>query len=110
MNDHDKVKAYFRCFKEKDRETLEKILAPDMVHQSPFGVYEDRDKMLDEIWPSVGKVWAINLEIFGDGPNYMVRYGHSGGSEARFAEYFRFEHEKIAEIDVYLGRGAPGFG
>ena len=109
MNHKDAIRDYFRAYKDKDRATLERVLAPDLIHRSPFGVFEGRDSMLDQIWPSVGAVWAIDLEILGDAPRYMVRYRHSDGSPARFAEYFFFDGDRIAEIDVYLGRGCPGF-
>jgi hypothetical protein len=62
--------------------------------------------MLDEIWPHVGAIHAIDIEIFGNGPGYMARYRHSDGSPARLAEFVRFDGDQIAEIEVYLGRGA----
>lgn len=109
MDPKDAIRDYFRAFKNKDRAMLERVLAQDLVHSSPFGVFNDRDAMLDQIWPSVGAVWAVDLEIFGEAPKFMVRYKHSDGSPAQFAEYFHFKGDQIAGIEVYLGRGCPGF-
>jgi hypothetical protein len=106
MTHADIIREYYRCFRNRDRPTLERILRPDFRHLSPFGSYDDRDRMLEEIWPHVGAIYAVDIEIFGEGPSYMVRYRHSGGSPARLAEYIRFEGDQIAEIEVYLGRGA----
>jgi hypothetical protein len=106
MNQVDTIREYYRCFRDRDRATLERILRPDFRHLSPFGSYDNRDRMLDEIWPHVGAIHAIDIEIFGNGPGYMARYRHSGGSPARLAEFVRFDGDQIAEIEVYLGRGA----
>lgn len=105
MNQRDAIEAYFRAFRERDRSALEELLTPDFRHSSPYGRYDDRDRMLDEIWPSVGEHWAEDVEIYGDGPEHMVRYRHSTGS--LMAEHFRFEGDRIAEVEVYFGR-SPG--
>ena len=105
MDGREAIEEYFRAFRERDRAALERLLAPGFVHSSPFGRWDDRDRMLDAIWPTVGQHWAEDVEIYGDGPAYMVRYRHSTG--ALMAEHFRFEGDRIAEVEVYAGRGAP---
>lgn len=86
--------------------------------------------MLDEIWPAVGRTWATRLRIFGQAPEFVVRYEHehtvAAGAGLSMAEYIRFEGEQIVEIEVFQGRslsspavtvrprppesdGAPGF-
>jgi hypothetical protein len=107
MSHEDTIHEYYRCFRDRDRATLTRILLPGFRHVSPFGSYDDRDRMLEEIWPHVGAVHAVDIEIYGGGPGYMVRYRHSGGSPARFAEFVRFDGDHIAEIEVYVGRGPP---
>lgn len=106
MQAPDLIREYYRCYKDRDRERLRELLTPDFRHISPFGTFDDRDRMLEEIWPHVGKVWAEDIQIFGEGPEYMVRYAHAGESAARLAEFIRFEGNRIAEIEVYPGRGA----
>jgi|GEM_PF-1197692 len=105
---HEAVRAYFQAFRDRDRPALERLLTPGFVHRSPFGVWEDRGKMLDSIWPDVGRHWAEGVEIYGDGPALMVRYRHSTGS--LMAEHFRFDGERIAEVEVYVGRAAADAG
>ena len=102
MDGHEAIHAYFRAFRERDRATLERLLTPAFRHLSPFGHFEDRDRMLDEIWPSVGQHSAEDIEVYGEVPAYMVRYRHSAGT--LMAEYVRFEGDRIAEIEVYVGR------
>src|SRR5688500_10643923 len=105
MDHETAIHDYFRCFRERDRAGLERLLAPDFRHVSPFGIWADRDRMLDAIWPQVGRSWAVDLEIFGAGPDYMVRYRHAGEHEGgALAEHIRFEGDRIAEIQVYVGR------
>ena len=100
------IQDYFRAFRERDRAALERLLLPDFRHSSPFGVHEDRDRMLDMIWPEVGRHWAEDVDIYGEGPDYMVRYRHSSG--ALMAEHFHFDGERIASVEVFVGKGAPG--
>lgn len=100
------IRDYYRCFRERDRERLRELLTPDFRHLSPWNTFEGRDRMLEEIWPHVGKTWAEDIEIFGQGTDYMVRYRHAGESTARLAEYIRFDGGRIVEIEVYAGRGA----
>lgn len=108
--DHEAaIRSYFRCFQDRDREGLERLLLPNFRHVSPFAIYADRDTMLDEIWPMVGRNWATQIQIFGNAPEYMVRYRHAGEASGTMAEYFRFERGRIAEIEVFVGRsGATG--
>ena len=113
--DHEAaIRAYYLCFRDRDRAGLEQLLTPGFRHVSPFGIFEDRDRMLDAIWPQVGRTWAVDLEIFGAAPAYMVRYRQAGEHEGgALAEHIRFEGDRIAEIHVYVGRSeaagaAPG--
>ena len=101
MERREAIEAYFRAFRERDRGALERLLTPGFAHSSPFGRWDDRDRMLDAIWPSVGQHWAEDVEVYGEGAEYMVRYRHSTG--ALMAEHFRFVGERIAEVEVYVG-------
>jgi hypothetical protein len=104
MDHHAAIRDYYRCYAERDREGLERLLAPDFHHISPFGLYDNRDRMLDEIWPHVGPTWAVDIRIFGAAPEFMVRYRHAGERTGALAEYIRFDGDKIAEIEVFIGR------
>lgn len=112
MDRRQAIERYYACYRERDREGLQALLAPDMKHLSSFAEYDDRDVMLEAIWPMVGRSWATDLEIFGDGDgdDFMVRYRIE--SEERppmtMAEYIRFEGDRIVEIQVYMGREPTG--
>ena len=102
MSRQNSIRAYFQAFRDADRGSLERLLVEDFRHISPWGVHEQRDRMLDEIWPSVGQHWAEDIAIYGEGPDYLVRYRHSTGTA--MVEHFRFEGERIAEVEVFAGR------
>lgn len=106
MSRLDTIQAYYRCYRERDRATLERILTPDLHHRSPWATYTDRDAMLDEIWPHVGKTWAVNIEVFSNGDDYIVTYEHhsepgAGKHEGTMVERIHFSGDAIDRIDVY---------
>jgi hypothetical protein len=112
VNYHDAIARYYRAFRDRDRETLERLLAPDFQFVSSFGEYHARDPMLDAIWPAVGQTWATRLRIFGDGPEFVVLYEHQPASgltrpPMTMAEHIRFEGDRIAAIEVFTGRALP---
>lgn len=109
MDYREAIEGYYRAFRERDRASLQSLLKPDFHFISSFGEYTHRDAMLEEIWPSVGQAWATDLRIFGSGPEFVVLYEHETAPGVErpamsMAEYIRFEGEKIAEIEVFIGR------
>lgn len=106
MEHQDAIRRYYACYREENKEGLRDLLTPDFRHVSSFAEYDDRDAMLEEIWDEVGESWAREIEIYGDGPEYMVRYEIESESmpAMAMAEYVRFEGDRIAEIEVYVGR------
>jgi hypothetical protein len=110
--DHRRIiESYYRAFRERDRDGLRAILEPDFHHVSAFGEWTDRDAMLDAIWPEVGQSWAVDLQIFGEAPEFMVRYAleclpGSWRPLMNMSEYVQFQGDKIAMIEVYMGREA----
>jgi ketosteroid isomerase-like protein len=106
---HRAIGRYYQAFRNRDRAALESLLTPDFHFVSSFGTYRERDAMLDDIWPRVGQAWATDLRIFGEGPEYVVLYNHQAPSDAerprtRMAEYLRFRGDRIAAIEVFIGR------
>jgi hypothetical protein len=102
------IERYYRAYRERDRQALQALLTPRFHFVSAFGEYADRDAMLDEIWPGVGQSWATSLRIFGQGPEFVVLYQHENAPgvdrpSLSMAEYVRFEGERIAEIEVFMG-------
>ena len=109
MNHRRIIESYYRAFRDADKEALRSILVPEFHHMSSFGEWRDRDAMIEAIWPSVGSSWAANLRILGEAPEFVVRYElesrpEVGRPRTSMAEYVRFERDKIATIEVYIGR------
>ena len=109
VNYHAAIERYYRAYRDRDRDTLESLLTPDFRFVSSFGEYRDRDSMLDDIWPGVGQAWATDLQVFGQGPEFVVVYEHETAPAVdrprmRMAEYVKFRGERIAEIEVFVGR------
>jgi hypothetical protein len=115
MDYHGAIERYYQAYRDRDRESLRSLLVPKFHFVSSFGEYDDRDGMLDDIWPAVGRTWATNLRVFGQGPEFVVLYEHENAPGVEcpsmsMAEYIRFEGERIAEIEVFFGRSVvpPG--
>lgn len=107
------IERYYRAFRERDLEDLRALLTPDFHFVSSFGEYRERDTMLEEIWPGVGQTWATKLRVFGGGPEFVVLYEHENAPGVErppmsMAEYLRFEGERIAAIEVFVGRPLAG--
>lgn len=108
MDNREAVVEYYRCYRDRDLEALRAILTPDFCHRSSFAEYGNRDAMLAEIWPAVGQSWARDLQIIGSGSEFFARFVVQSKERpaVRMAEYLRFEGERIAEVETYLGRPA----
>lgn len=109
MNYVEAIERYYRAYRDRDRAALESLLTPDFHFVSRFGEYRDRDSMLDTIWPGVGQAWATGLQLFGEGPEFVVVYDHDTVPSVerprmRMAEYLKFRGDRIAEIEVFVGR------
>jgi hypothetical protein len=111
MDHRNAIERYYRAYRDRDRDSLQSLLASNFHFVSSFGEYRNRDAMLDEIWPAVGQTWATNLRIFGDDPEFVVLYEHANTPALKqppmsMAEYVRFEGDRIVEIEVFVGRVA----
>ena len=109
MDYHASIYRYYAAFRERDRDTLRTMLTPNFHFVSAFGEFHERDVMLEAIWPSVGQAWATNLQIFGDGPEFVVLYEHetlpgSARPPMAMAEHLRFEGGQLARVEVFVGR------
>lgn len=107
------IEAYYQAYRDRDRETLQALLTPDFHFSSSFVQYHNRDTMLDDIWPHVGQTWATNLRVFGAPPEFVVLYEHASAPGVdrppmRMAEYLRFHGERLAHVEVFVGRPSEG--
>jgi len=115
MDYHTAIHRYYRAFRERDRDALQSALTPDFNFVSAFGEFRGRDAMLEAIWPSVGQAWATNVRIFGDGPEFVVLYEHETAPGAErppmtMAEHLRFDGDRLARVEVFVGRPFSGAG
>jgi len=62
--------------------------------------------MLEQIEPEIGKGWARDIQVFGGGDEFIARFvvDSTERPSMRMAEYVRFEGDRIAEVETYLGR------
>jgi SnoaL-like domain len=109
MDHRTAIHCYYQAFRHRDRESLQNALTPDFHFVSAFGEFHGRDTMLEAIWPSVGQAWATNLRIFGTDPEFVVLYEHetapgAGRPAMAMAEHLRFEGDRIARVEVFVGR------
>jgi hypothetical protein len=109
MNYRRVIEQYYKGFRDRDRAAISAVLSPNFHFVSGFGEFQGRDSMLDAIWPSVGQTWAADLRIFGEGPDFVVLYRHENAPGAErppmtMAEYVHFEDDRIAAIEVFVGR------
>ena len=107
------IERYYGAFRDRDLEALRALLTPHFHFVSSFGEYRDRDAMLAEIGPAVGQSWATNLRVFGEGPEFVVLYEHKNAPGVErppmtMAECLRFEGERIAAVEVFVGRPVAG--
>jgi ketosteroid isomerase-like protein len=108
MSHRAAIERYYRAYRDRDRATLDALLADDFRFRSSFGAFDGRDAMLDAIWPMVGRSWATNLRIYGEAPEFLVLYENDAAPgvehpRAHMAERIRFEGDRIAEIEVFIG-------
>jgi ketosteroid isomerase-like protein len=104
------IRASYDAFNNADRETMERLLAEDLSFSAPPDPHLDRAGYFERCWPHAGEPREhFEIErIFVQGDEAFVRYAmrRPGGETFRNTEYFRFEGDRIAEIQVYFGASA----
>ena len=71
------VDAWFDAFRNKDITQLERTLAEDFVHTSPFGAIKSRQAYLDLIRENIEAFFSPTIEILdvlGSGDKFAARY------------------------------------
>jgi ketosteroid isomerase-like protein len=71
------VDAWFGAFRDKDISTLERTLAEDFVHTSPYGVIRGRQAYLDLVRENAEAFFSPiieNLDVIEGGDKLSVRY------------------------------------
>ena len=101
------ARSLFAAYQAKDRRFVEDLLSDDFTFTSPLDDHIGRAIYFERCWPNSEKIRAFTIEkLFEQGAEVFVRYKAetSTGKQFRNTEFFRFEGNKLAEVDVYFGR------
>jgi len=103
----DLVRAVFAAYRTKDRQVVEDALADDFIFTSPYDDAIDKARYFQRCWPNSKRIKTHVIEkIWEHGDEAVVQYRcvTIEGKEFRNTEFFRFDGDKIASVDVYFGR------
>ncbi len=101
--------GWFEAWRTYDMEWLRRHLAPDFVHVSPFGRFDDREKYLTAVEPMARKSVAelVIQEMFTHGNLAVVRYeNRTPNGVVEVCEWIRVAGDVIREIRAYYDSAA----
>ncbi|MGG5824053.1 nuclear transport factor 2 family protein [Falsiroseomonas sp. HW251] len=104
------VSSLFAAFSNGDRETAERLIAPDFHFTSPFDNGIDRASYFAICWPNSGSIAAFDLEhILEAGGKVAVTYvaRTQDGRCFRNTEVMTCRNGQIAAVEVYFGWSVP---
>jgi ketosteroid isomerase-like protein len=102
----DIIRSCFGAYRSKDRQAIEDLLADDFTFTSPYDDRIDKATYFARCWPNSERIKAHVLEkIFENGDEAFVLYQciTREGNAFRNTEFFRFEGDRVRQIDVYFG-------
>jgi ketosteroid isomerase-like protein len=102
----DLVRRCFDAYKVKDRSILEALFADSFRFTSPYDDRIDKATYFERCWPNSLLINENVLErIVESGNTAFVTYlcRTRDGKEFRNTEFFTFEGDRIASVDVYFG-------
>jgi ketosteroid isomerase-like protein len=102
----DIIRSCFAAYGTKDRQVLEDLLSEDFRFTSPYDDRIDKTTYFERCWPNSDLIKSHIIErIFENGDEAFVLYQcltHEGNA-FRNTEHFRFDGDRVREIDVYFG-------
>jgi ketosteroid isomerase-like protein len=102
----DLVRKFFSAFLSGDRNTVEGLMSDDFTFNSPLDHHLHKAAYFERCFPNRDKFSSQQIEkLFVSGNEAFVRYRAElkDGSKFRNTEFFRFEGNKLKEVDVYFG-------
>jgi ketosteroid isomerase-like protein len=105
-NVSDLIRKYFAAFLAKDQQTLEEGLSDDFTFTSPRDDHISKATFFERCLPGSDNFHTHHIEkIFVNGNEAFVRYKAElkDGTTFRNTEYYKFEGNKIREVEVYFG-------
>jgi ketosteroid isomerase-like protein len=102
----DAILGYFAAYKSRDSKHLEQALSDDFTFTSSYDDRIDKATYFERCWPNFARIREHVVEqIFEQGDEAFVLYrclAHDG-KEFRNTEFFRFQGERLKEVQVYFG-------
>lgn len=107
-NVSDLVRQCFLAWENRDRQTLDSLLADDFTFSSPNGDdHISKAQYFEKCWPGGERIKGYQiLNLMADGNEVFARYECElkDGTRFRNTEFFRIRDYQIVEVDVYFGR------
>jgi ketosteroid isomerase-like protein len=100
------IAAAYGAYETDDRETLERLIAPEFTFTSPYDDGIDREAYFQRCWPNHETIAKMKVErVFIEGDGAFVTYlgTSTSGWSFRNTEYLTFRGGKIASVEVYFG-------
>ncbi|QPF85748.1 nuclear transport factor 2 family protein [Bradyrhizobium genosp. L] len=105
------IRALFAAYLANDRAAVEAAFAEDFRFTSPYDEGLDKKTYFSICWRDTDWIGRHEIErILVDGAEAFVTYRCVGkdGKSFRNTEFFAFDGDKIARIDVYFGPSYEG--
>src|SRR5882757_2521986 len=102
----DIVRSLFAAYMAKNRKVAEDLLTDGFTFTSPYDDAIDKTVYFERCWPNSERIKEFVIEtIFIEGDAAFVTYkcDVGGGKQFRNTEFFTFDADKIASVDVYFG-------
>jgi hypothetical protein len=104
------IQGYYQAYENDDRAAIEQLLHPAFTFTSPSPDDDriDRATYFERCWPPHERFKRFTLvDVCADDQRALVRYRAEEFTGPGFAnvEYFEFDDDLIAHVDVYFGRG-----
>lgn len=100
--------GWIGAWKGMDMAWLRRKLAPDFVHVSPFGRFEDRESYLEAVEPMARKS-VVELEVrevIADGNRAAIRFeNRTARGAVETVDWVRVEDDAIVEIRSFYDSG-----
>jgi ketosteroid isomerase-like protein len=106
----DIVRACFEAYVDKDRATIELLIAADFHFTSPLDNRIDRETYFERCWPNSKSMAAVDFtRVVVDGGTVFVTYETrmNDGKRFRNTEIFSVQGGKVTDVEVYFGWSIP---
>jgi ketosteroid isomerase-like protein len=104
------ARAAYAAYVNKDRKTIEALLAVDFHFTSPLDNRIDRATYFSRCWPQSEKIEHFEfIHLVAQENRVFVTYeGHrAGGRRFRNTEIITVQDQKITDVEVYFGWSIP---